>query len=318
MSLDRRTFLVGGAAATVVAACGGSESSGGGTGESIAAPPSTAGEVGDQGLQVAQLFSPGPYVAALPQQRLPFALVGPDGPLRGDAEPASVRVVDQNGNESTVLAAARFVPHAHEGDDGHDHVHVNDLRYYAPRIDFAQPGLHRLIVEAAEGSGILEFAVVDPRDVPITAPGDPLPSFVSPTVDNPAGVDTLCTRNPPCDLHGASVDTLLAEGRPFVVLVSTPAYCHTQFCGPVLDVLIRTLEDGDWDLAAVHLEVWANPAEVDGDVSDPLIRPAPGVEALGLEFEPVLYVVGADGVVRERIDNLYDADELTAALATAT
>jgi len=315
MTLDRRSFLLGGAAAAALTACGGgSDDPSAADGSAGAQTSVTAGRAGDQPLQIAQLFSPGPYIAALPQQRVPFALVGPDGPLRGDGDPATVRVVDQSGNESSAIAVPRFVPHAHDEDDGHDHVHVNDLRYYAPRLDFAGPGLHRLIVESTEGSGILEFAVVDRRDVPIAGPGDPFPSFVSPTASNPAGVDTLCTRNPPCELHSASVDSLLAEGRPFVVLVSTPAYCHTQFCGPVLDVLLRTLEEGDVGVTGVHVEVWANPVEVGGDVSDPQIRPAPGVEALGLEFEPVLYVVGAAGIVRARIDNLFDAEELTAAL----
>jgi hypothetical protein len=39
------------------------------------------------------------------------------------------------------------------------------------------------------------------------------------------------------------------------------------------------------------------------------------VDALGLTFEPCLFLVGADGVVAERLDTIYDRAELTEALA---
>ena len=71
-------------------------------------------------------------------------------------------------------------------------------------------------------------------------------------------------------------------------------------------------------LRTMHVEVWANPAEVNGDIGDPAIRPAPALAELGLRFEPALFVVGADGMVRGRLDNLFDADELIDTLTAAS
>ena len=313
MTFSRREFLLGSVPAVVLAACGGTGDSTGATAPASTTAPTTA----PQSLAVAQLFSPGPFVPARSNQRLPFALVGSNGPLRGDGEPASVQIAGPSGVVDEEVASARFVPHPHE-DDAHDHAHVDELRYYAPRVDLTETGKHRMSIEVPEGSASIEFDVVEPADVPIVGIGDRFPSFVSPSVANLAGVDTLCTRKPQCGLHTDSVDGLLGEGKPFVMLVSTPAYCQTQFCGPVLEVLLDAVRDSsDPALGAVHLEVWANPAEVGGDIGDPAIRPAPGVEVLALPFEPALYVVGGDGVIRERLDNLFDADELAGALALA-
>jgi hypothetical protein len=39
------------------------------------------------------------------------------------------------------------------------------------------------------------------------------------------------------------------------------------------------------------------------------------VKAYELPFEPVLYVAGADGVIRARLDSIYDGTELGAVLA---
>jgi hypothetical protein len=61
----------------------------------------------------------------------------------------------------------------------------------------------------------------------------------------------------------------------------------------------------------VHIEVYESgeaAQQGDGD-------PAPAVRELGLDFEPVLFVVGADGMVREVLVSIMDRDELADALS---
>jgi hypothetical protein len=41
---------------------------------------------------------------------------------------------------------------------------------------------------------------------------------------------------------------------------------------------------------------------------------APAVNALGLDYEPVLYLVKGDGIVKDRIDVIWDQAELDARL----
>lgn len=307
MSLDRRSFLAGSAAALALAACGDGND---------AAPTTTISRAAntppESQLQVAQLFSNDRVVGALPDQRVPFALIAPDGPLRGGDAAARLTLLSASGEVvNETMVAARVAAHTHD-DDG-DHDHPDAFRYYAPRLNFATAGRHNLIIEAPEGDGVLPIEVFPPAELALPHRGMAFPSLTTPTVDEAAGVDTLCTRDPWCPFHATSVHEALAAGEPFVALIATPAFCQTQFCGPVLDVLIEQSPT----ITAIHVEVWANPAEVGGNLADEAIRPAPAIVDLGLTFEPALFVVGADGLVAERLDNIFDGDELADALASA-
>jgi hypothetical protein len=42
---------------------------------------------------------------------------------------------------------------------------------------------------------------------------------------------------------------------------------------------------------------------------------APVTTELGLPFEPVLYTVGADGIVRDRLDYIFDGSEINETVA---
>ena len=68
----------------------------------------------------------------------------------------------------------------------------------------------------------------------------------------------------------------------------------------MLDVML-SVRDQYPTIAFLHAEVFADNAAT---------KVAPAVEALGLSFEPVLYLVGADGVVADRLDVIFDATEL--------
>jgi hypothetical protein len=97
------------------------------------------------------------------------------------------------------------------------------------------------------------------------------------------------------------------------VLIATPAFCATQYCGPVLDTMLEVIDDYS-GVEFIHVEVFENPREVGGDYNDPNIRPAATLDALNLEFEPSLYLVNERGTIVDRIDNVFDGTELRAAL----
>ena len=44
---------------------------------------------------------------------------------------------------------------------------------------------------------------------------------------------------------------------------------------------------------------------------------APAVNAIGLDYEPVIWITDATGVVTQRIDIVWDADDLNELLAAA-
>ncbi|MEJ7765963.1 MAG: hypothetical protein WKF86_10740, partial [Acidimicrobiales bacterium] len=142
-------------------------------------------------------------------------------------------------------------------------------------------------------------------------PGQPMPALRTPTPGDAAGVDPVCTRSPACPWHDVSLDEALKQARPLAVLVSTPAFCQTATCGPVLDILLRAAPEVGDRVGFIHLEVYATRPSGPEVTRTPL---APAVKAFALATEPVLFLVAPDGVVKDRIDGLYGTEEATQAL----
>ena len=90
-------------------------------------------------------------------------------------------------------------------------------------------------------------------------------------------------------------------GQPSLVFFATPAFCQTGSCAPALESLVGVEAEYADRVVFVHAEVFT-------DLTATTVAPA--VDALGLTFEPALFITGADGVIRERIDGLWDVTEL--------
>ncbi|MFP5378014.1 MAG: hypothetical protein ACLGIO_14690, partial [Acidimicrobiia bacterium] len=136
-------------------------------------------------------------------------------------------------------------------------------------------------------------------------PGTAMVAAPSPTTADPLGVDPICTADPPCPLHDVSLDAALGERRPLAVLFATPALCQSRLCGPVLDTLLEQREAFADRVRFLHVEIYTDRT---GETL------APTVQAYNLTAEPVLFLAGADGTVRERLDNAFDRVEARAAL----
>lgn len=272
---------------------------------------------------VVALFSPDHVLVAGRAQRIPIAIVAAgdagdassDTPSIADDAPIEVTVRFEGDTVDELSVAGHVVDHDHVGQPNPDHQHANLFRYYPLRTTLPTPGIYDLDVVVGDAEATLPVQAFDPAEVGLPLVGDPFPAIATPTFDEPAGVDRLCTRFEPCPFHQTSADQLLTGDRPLAVLVATPAFCSTAYCGPVLETLIAAAPRHP-GLDVVHVEVYANPDEVDGNFTDPRIRLAPAVAALGLGFEPALFLVDAGGVVVDRIDNVFDRTELDAALTT--
>ncbi len=271
---------------------------------------------------VVPLFSPDRVLVAGRAQRIPFAIVSPD-PSLGETEvalPADDGAVDVTiSHEGSVVfetsVAGRVVNHDHVGEPDPDHQHANLFRYYPLRATLTEPGIYDLAIGIAGTRSELVVQIFDRSEVGVLANGDPFPAIVTPTFTASDGVDRLCTRFEPCPFHSVSADQVVGSGRAMALLVATPAFCSTAYCGPVLETLIAE-STAHPDIEFVHVEVYANPDEVDGNYLDPGIRIAPALIELGLEFEPSLFLVSADGTIVDRIDNVFDQTELAEALHT--
>ncbi len=171
---------------------------------------------------------------------------------------------------------------------------------------FATPGIYTATARVGGRTAEAAVQVVDPATSKVPIPGQPLPSVATPTVADPRGVDPICTREPDCPWHDISLDAALAEAKPIVLLVATPALCQSAVCGPVLDMLLDVKDEFADRLRFIHAEVFTDST---GSSTTPV------VQALQLENEPFLFLAGADGKIVERFDGPYDRAEARAALA---
>jgi hypothetical protein len=283
--LSRRGFLAGVGAATLLAACGGGDDAGGdGTG--------TEGE-----LSIVRFFHPDIATADGTPQRLPFGVADSQAALTLDA-PAEIEM--RWALEDSSLGDPVTVPRHADG---------VPIPYYPLIAPFETGGIYTLEMHWDGGSATGPFQLFDPGVSPLLAVGSPLPAVETPTTADARGVDPVCTRPAgACPFHDVTLAEALAGGKPVALLVSTPAFCQTAVCGPVLEMLIEAAPDHA-DMTFVHAEVYVRPGE-----ENPPITITPVMEALGMAFEPSLFVTDHTGVVRTRLDHVFDVGELAAAL----
>lgn len=116
----------------------------------------------------------------------------------------------------------------------------------------------------------------------------------------------LCTAAPPCELHTVSLDELLANGKPTVVLFASPGYCSSQTCAPQLGVLLGVRAQHGDAINFHHVEVYKDPRnQVLADA----------VSEWRLPSEPWMFFVDRNGTVVERYDGIATAEEIRASIA---
>ena len=122
------------------------------------------------------------------------------------------------------------------------------------------------------------------------------------------GVNPICTYLPAaCSLHNITLTDALALGKPIAYLVGTPAHCSTGTCSPALEALLQVSQKLSGSMTFIHAEIYTD---------DTATVVAPAVEALNMTYEPALFITDAQGIVIERLDAVFDADEINEVLVT--
>jgi len=295
-SLPRRSFLIGGAAVALLAACGGKSNSSADTTASGATSGGSAGGGGSlaKGDELLMFQDPSSLVAGI-DQRFALGIRDADGALTaGGPETLLLNLQDIDGK--TIAAGLKAARHQSAS-----------RSYWVTSYRFDQPGNYQLVSDKA---GHAAFTVQSKDKVLVPNTGDKMIPFDTPTTADKHGVDPICTRDPICPFHTQTLTQALGTGKPVAFLVATPAYCQTAVCGPVLDVLIGASKQYADKIEFVHSEVYSAKFPPSG-AQPPL---APALDAYHLGFEPCLFLAGADGVIRQRLDVIYDNGEVTAAL----
>jgi hypothetical protein len=195
---------------------------------------------------------------------------------------------------------------------------------YSAQIDVPSTGSWFVAV-ASQGGGQTGVAVGDPGSNPpggLTATSGPVTAALgskaipvkTPVATTERALREIDTRIPPSPLHYISLDQALANGKPTVVVFSTPLLCQTRLCGPVTDeVLLAYQQIGKSRANFIHVEEFL-PGP---DLKPPpptLENQSPAFKAWGLHTEPWVFVIDQDGIIRARFDGPVTAPQIEAAL----
>jgi hypothetical protein len=172
----------------------------------------------------------------------------------------------------------------------------------------------RLVGETRTRTATAAFEVRDKHALP--AVGDPALATENLTVHTPnappAAIDSRADRLddvPDAELHQTTIARALALHRPAVVVFATPVYCVSQFCGPVTD-MVNELAGHYADRASfIHVEIWQNyeQHELTKAAAEWLFRNND-------VNEPWVFVIGADGRIAARFDNVVTREDVESLL----
>ena len=151
------------------------------------------------------------------------------------------------------------------------------------------------------------------------APGDKAIASESLTVNStgvpPAAIDsraTSITAIPDASLHQLTIADALKQNKPLLIVFSTPVFCVSQFCGPVTDMVADVQKQFGDKANFIHIEIWKDfqAQQLNDTAKDWLFRN-------GSLNEPWVYLVGADGTILNRWDNVATEGEIVPALQKA-
>ncbi len=251
----------------------------------VAACGENSKDPGTTGFTIAQRYPSDTFVPG--KVRLPISIANKQSLLTTGPAVLNGRVLDSADKQIATVSAP---------------IHSTDIviPYWPIVVQIDQPGTFTLRLDGDDGFGAA-FQVSDPSQVTMPYIGSPLPPFDTPTVDNHRGVEPYCTLTPkPCPLHDVTLTQALASGAPVAYMIGTPAHCQTGTCAPALEFLVKSHSRVGDKIVMVHADVYSD---------DAATTVAPAVSALGLEYEPVLYLI-KNGTVVDRVDVIWDQQEL--------
>jgi len=179
---------------------------------------------------------------------------------------------------------------------------------FVTHLQLREPGTYWVLAEPVGGRKIQAVGTVVVKER-TAAPdiGEAAPASQTPTLATATLAELSTSRVPDPELHRSSVADALADRARFVVVFATPKYCTSRTCGPVVDVVSTVRRDhADSRIRFIHVEIYED--------NDPAKGENRWVRAWKLPSEPWVFVVGADGKVRDRFEGTVSVRELEASV----
>jgi hypothetical protein len=182
--------------------------------------------------------------------------------------------------------------------------------YVVPKVDFPKDGSYLAIAMIKGKDGKLEASRL-PSPVVGQYPKVPKVGERPPKIDTLTAADVgndlekIDTRVPPDQMHKVNFAEVLGK-KPIVLVFATPALCQSRVCGPVVDVAQQVADKFEPRADFIHQEVYN-----ENEISKGL---RPQLKAFHLPTEPWTYLIGRDGVIKDRLSGAYGVDELEEAM----
>ncbi len=184
---------------------------------------------------------------------------------------------------------------------------------YRATFDFDLPGIWVATVTPETGPDLepVLFSVAEDPFAP--ALGEAAPAAPTPTLDDLPIEELTTDPDPDPAFYETSLPDALAAGDPTVLVFSTPAYCQTAACGPLLDH-VKAIAPDHPGVTFIHVEVYTGLTDPDFAPDAEHLAPAVGPEWYNLPSEPWVFVIDENGTVTGRFEGVMDPAELDAML----
>ncbi len=179
---------------------------------------------------------------------------------------------------------------------------------YVAHLDFDKAGSWGAEITASRPTGahaVIRLSLNVLAESVVPAPGQAAPRSHNPTVADVPDASYIDSGNPPNDMHQISIADAIAKHQKTLVIFASPAFCTSRICGPEVQV-VQSLEPSYRDrLTFIHVEIYTN------------FKPDPARKQLAqtvidwrLQTEPWIFLIGADGTIRERFEGPSAVDEV--------
>ena len=196
--------------------------------------------------------------------RIGVALVSRQGPVTEPTATFILRHLDDDPDQARqVTAVFRQWPYTSRG-------------LYTGTTEFGRPGMWELTAEV-EGDGgpqsaSLTFEVAEATRAPNV--GEPAVKSRNRLESDVDSVDELTTGSlQDSELYAITIADAVESGLPTVIVFASPAFCVNAVCGPQVEVLQELKNRYRGQAHFVHVDIYDNPHEIQGDLSIAEISP---------------------------------------------
>lgn len=171
---------------------------------------------------------------------------------------------------------------------------------YSAQIPFPSEGEYKVVALIKEKGGwarntLGSLHVGEFEKIPV--PGQKAPLIQTPTAKSVGGdLAKISTRVPPGTQNKVNYADVLGK-EPILLLFTTPKFCQSRVCGPVVDVAEQAQNKFKGQANFIQMEIYND--------NDPSKGVRPQVRRFHLPTEPWLFAINREGVVSATIEGAF-------------